>query len=185
MSEEEKKELTQKNEDITSVIKTGGMEYVFGESIMLFSHQMYHHKKYRPFYGIGKVIRIVKGEKADLLYVRFGIFETVHSRLVVVYENTARRQILTLKRGHCVQVYGMCRYFTTEFTDVTTKERKKRIRLGLYASSLIGWYVPTMMDVRKMPTNEDLVAPSEKEKEIQQTFEDVLNEFLTGKGEKE
>ena len=162
-------------------VAAGTMEYLFGESLMLFGWQKYHGKKYRPFYGVGVVYRVVKGDKQDLVYVRFGPFNTTKTRLVVVYHNHARRQTLTLKRGQVAQVYGICRYFT-ESIEINGR-KAKGVRLGLYATAILGWYVPTMLDIRKMPTNEDLVEPSEKEKDIQETLENVLDDFLNGKGD--
>ena len=162
-------------------VAAGTMEYLLGESLMLFGWQKYHGKKYRPFYGIGVVYRVVKGDKQDLVYIRFGCFNTVKTRLVVVYHNHARRQILTLKRGQCCQVYGVCRYFKDDINLNGVKT--KGLRLGLYATAIQGWYVPTMLDIRKLPTNEDLVSPTEKEQEIQKTFEEVLDDFLNGEEE--
>lgn len=161
----------------------GNMEYMLGESLMLFGKQKYHGKYYRPFYGVGVVYRVVKGDKQDLVYVRFGCFQNVKHRLIVVYHNHARRQILTLKRGQCCQVYGICRTYTTDIT--LNGEKAKGVKLGLYAIAINGWYVPTMLDIKRLPTNDDLVEMSEKEKDLAQTFDDILNEFLTGKGEED
>ena len=163
--------------------ESGTMEHLRDESLMLFSYAYHNKKRYRLFYGIGKVYRVVKGEKQDLIYINFGVFKEKRTRLVVAFENHARRQIMTLKRGQVCQVYGVCRYFTTKINlrGVETKG----VRLGLYAIAINGWYVPTMFDIRKMPTNTDLVAPSEKEQELQDMFEDVLDDFLNGKGEDE
>lgn len=171
------------NDPFTQTNGMGNMEYVFGESLMLFGNQKYHGKKYRPFYGVGVVYRVVKGDKQDLIYIRFGCFPTVKTRLVVAYHNQARRQTLTLKRGQCCQVYGICRHFTTKYTDLKTHKEGLRLRLGLYAIGISAWYVPTMIDIRRLPTNEDLEEPTEKEQEIQQTFEEVLDDFLNGNGE--
>ena len=157
---------------------TGTMEHTKDESLMLFSYSMYDNKKYRPFYGIGVVYRVVKGEKSDLIYINFGLFKEHKTRIVVAYENHARRQILTLKRGQVCQVYGMCRYFITDIEINGVKS--KGVRLGLYAKGIQGWYVPTMLDIKRLPINDDLVSPSEKEEDLQQTFEDVLNEFMNG-----
>ena len=162
---------------------SGTMEHTKDECLMLFSYSTHNHKRYRPFYGVGIVYRVVKGDKQDLVYINFGLFPTNRTRLVVVYDNHSRRQLLTLKRGQVCHVYGMCRYFTTdvEVNGVKTKG----VRLGLYAKGIQGWYTPTMLDIRRMPPNEDIVAPTEKEEELQQTFEDVLNEFMNGGGSEE
>ena len=148
------------------------------ESLMLFSYAWRNKKRYRLFYGIGKVYRVVKGEKQDLIYVNFGAFKENKRRIVVAYENHARRQVMTLKRGQVCQVYGICRYFTTKIK--LNGLETKGIKLGLYAIAINGWYVPTMFDIRKMPTNDDLVEPTEKEENLMDTFEDVLDQFLKG-----
>ena len=179
MSDEELKE----KEPYVRPVAAGTMEYLFGESLMLFGWQKYHGKKYRPFYGVGVVYRVVKGDKQDLVYVRFGCFNTVKTRLVVAYHNHARRQILTLKRGQCCQVYGVCRYFKTDINLNGVKT--KGLRLGLYATAIQGWYVPTMLDIRRTPTNEDIVAPTENEKQYMENMDDLLNEFMTGNGDEE
>ena len=165
------------------LIQFGNMEYVMGESLMLFGQQKWHGKSYRLFYGVGVVYRVVKGEKADLVYVRFGCFPSTKARLVVVYDNRSRRQTMTLKRGQTCQVYGIARNFRQKlvYGSKTTYE----LRLGLYARGINGWYTPTMLDIRKMPINEDVVEPSEKEKETMKSFEEVLNEFMNGNGEEE
>ena len=174
------KELT---EPYVKPVAAGTMEYLYGESLMLFGWQKYHGKKYRPFYGIGVVYRVVKGEKQDLVYVRFGPFNTTKTRLVVVYHNHARRQILTLKRGQCCQVYGVCRYFTTDI-KLNGKDTKG-LKLGLYATAIQGWYVPTMLDIRRLPTNEDIVEPTQNEKQYLENMDELLNEFMTGNGDEE
>ena len=179
-----KKEINKNNDEpYVKPTLSGTMEHLKDESLMLFSYSMHNHKRYRMFYGIGVVYRVVKGEKQDLLYVNFGIFKEKKTRLVVVYDNHSRRQLLTLKRGQVCQIYGLCRYFTTDI--MLNGQKTKGVRLGLYAKGINGWYVPTMLDIRKMPINEDLSDPTEKEEEIQQTLEDVLNEFMTGQGEEE
>ena len=185
MADNNKKEIN-KYADKTLVFPTiaGGMEHLQDESLMLFSYSIHNKKRYRLFYGIGKVYRVVKGEKQDLIYINFGGFKEYKTRLVVAYDNHARRQVLTLKRGQICQVYGVCRYFTTEIT-LPNGQKSKGVRLGLYAMGLNGWYVPTMFDIKKMPPNADLVEPSDKEKEIQETFEDVLDDFLNGVGSEE
>lgn len=154
-----------------------------GESLILFDYSQRQGKSYRIFYGIGIVYRVVKGDKQDLVYINFGIFKERKTRLVVIYENHARRQLITLKRGQVCQVYGVCRHYTTKIN--LNGVETKGMRLGLYATAIQGWYVPTMFDIRKMPTNEDIVSPSEKEQDLINTFEDVLDDFLNGTGEDE
>ena len=169
-------DLNELNEE--SYIKpqlSGTMEHLKDESLMLFSYSQHNKKRYRLFYGIGVVYRVVKGEKQDLIYINFGIFREHPTRLVVAYENHARRQLLTLKRGQVCQVYGICRYYKA---DVEINGFKtKGIRLGLYARGILGWYVPKMMDIKKMPINEDIVAPTENEEEVMDFLGELEKEW--------
>lgn len=179
-----KKEINKQNKEPYVVpVFSGSMEHTKDESLMMFSYSMHNKKRYRLFYGIGVVYRVVKGDKQDLIYINFGMFREHQTRLVVAYENNARRQILTLKRGQVCQVYGVCRYFTTEIE--LNGKKTKGVKLGLYARAIQGWYVPTMIDLKKMPINDNLEEPTEKEKQVQKTFEDVLDDFLNGKGEED
>ena len=177
-----KEEINILNEEDFSLNTTGQMEHTMNETLMLFSYSWRNRKRYRLFYGVGTVYRVVKGEKQDLIYINFGVFPENQTKLVVAYDNIARRQVLTLKKGQPCQVYGLCRYYTTEF-ETEDGRKLKRVRLGLYAKGINGWYVPTMMDIKKMPTNEDIVDPSEKEEELLENFDDILDSFLNGKGE--
>lgn len=177
-------ELDSLNEEELIPLKMNDkIECVAGESLLFFGKSKLGFKNYRIFYGIGKVYRVVKGDKQDLIYINFSVFGKHNTRLVVAYDNHPRRQVLTLKRGQICHVYGISRYYTTDLEINGVK--KKRVRLGLYACALQGWYVPSMMDIKKMPVNDDLVPPTEKETELQQTFEEVLNEFMSGYGEEE
>ena len=177
-----KKELNKLNDDPYVMPKMSGtMEHLKNESLMLFSYSMFNKKRYRLFYGIGVVYRVVKGEKQDLIYINFGMFGGHQPRLVVAYSNHARRQILTLKRGQVAQVYGICRYFTTDI--MLNGKKTKGVKLGLYARARQGWYVQTMIDIRKMPVNDDLENPTIKEEQVQTTLEDILDDFLNGTGE--
>lgn len=159
------------------------IQSVYGESLMLFGTSTHKGKHYRIFYGIGEIYRIAKGDKSDLVYVNFGIWKNNRPRLVILYGNHARRQVLTLKRGQMCQVYGICRYYKEK---VNTKVGERTgIKLGLFAQNILGWYVPTMFDIRKMPTNEDIVDPTENEKIAEEKFDDLLDSFLNGKEDEE
>jgi len=181
-SKEERKQIANERTFVNPTLN-GTMEHLKDESLMLFGYSYRNKKRYRIFYGIGKVYRVVRGDKQDIVYINFGIFKEHNTRAVIVMDNHPRRQTLTLKRGQVCQVYGMCRYFTTEIEINGVKT--KGVRLGLYALGLNGWYVPTMLDIRKMPTNEDLVRPTENEQKFQETMEDILNEFMNGTGDEE
>lgn len=173
----DKEEIENLNEEEYIKPKLNGIiEHTNEESLMFFSYSKHNDKHYRLFYGIGIVYRVVKGEKIDMVYINFGIFKSIKTRVVVTYDNHARRQLMTLKRGQVCQVYGLCRYYQTECE--INGEKKKGLRLGLYAKGILGWYVPTMMDIKKMPINEDLVKMTENEEQLEETFDQVLDSFL-------
>ena len=160
----------------------GNMEHLKDESLMLFGYCTNNGKKYRLYYGIGRVYRVVKGDKMDMVYINFGLFRGHMTRVVVVHDNQARRQTLTLKRGQMCQVYGLCRYYQTKVKNKKGEE-VSGTRLGLYATAIQGWYVPTMLDIRRLPKNEDIVSPSQNEERFMDNMDDLLNEFMTGNGE--
>ena len=159
----------------------GTMECVKGESIMFFGWQERKKKQYRQFYGIGVVHRVVRGNECDLIFINFGVFNDHWTRLVVAHDNHARRQTMTLKRGQVCQVYGICKYYTTE--KEIKGEMKKVVELGLYAKGILGWYVPTMLDIRKMPVNDNLDIPKGDDLDKEEKMVDILDQFMSGKGE--
>lgn len=177
----EENKLAPTNDPYVKPVVQKDMECLFGETLMLFSKCIHNGKEYKPFYGIGIVYRVVRGEKKDFVYVRFGCFQNVKVRLVVVDHNHARRQTLTLKRGQCCQIYGISRYYT-DYINLNGK-RVKGIKLGLFATAINGWYVPTMLDIKKMPTNEDVVRPTDKEENLMENFDALLDEFYNGDDE--
>lgn len=157
----------------------GTMEHMKGESLMLFGWETYKQKKFRPFYGIGIVYRVVKGDKSDLVYINFGMFSEHRTRVVVVIDNHSRRQILTLKRGQVCQVYGVCRFYTRK-KPLENGEVQKEVDLLMFAKGLNGWYVPTMLDIKKMPINDNLVEPNEFDQKVSEIGEDILDQFMNG-----
>lgn len=154
------------------------MQCLKGESLMLYGWDELREKKYRPFFGIGIVRKIVKGEKGDMVYINFGMSIRHFHRKVYVYENHARRQILTLKKGQVCMIYGVCLYQTRKRT--INGERKKVLDVVLFATGMQGWYVPTMVDIRKMPTNDEILNPNEEEFEEEEIAKDILDQFMEG-----
>lgn len=177
-----KKELTKHNEEEDRFpISAKPLSHIPNESVVLFTYSQHCDKRYRLFYGVGIVYRVVKGEKCDLVYINFGLLKQRKPRLVVVFDNHARRQIMTLKRGQVAQVYCLARFYELKKSD--NPSERKAIKFGLYAKGLQGWYVPKSFDIKQLE-NEDLVAPTEKEKNLMNEFEDVLAQFYT-KGDDE
>lgn len=170
-------ELSEISEEDIKFVKNAFMENVLNESLMFYNFGYHNEKRYRLFYGIGKVMNVVKGDKVDLVYMKFGAFDETLVRLVVVYHNHARRQIMTLKRGQYAQVYGLARYFRQKIER--DNKTYMKLKIGLYAIAMQGWFVPTMLDIKKMPTNEDLIIdPDKNAKHDMEMFESVLDQFL-------
>ena len=89
-------------------------------------------------FGIGRVVRIEKGDKFDIVKITFG---RNTSRQLIVISNHARRQILTLKRGQYCIFLGHYRLAKSPFNQ------GEKIWM-FYAHMLQGMYVPKMVDIR-------------------------------------
>ena len=153
---------------------SGIVEHIRGETLMHFGVCKINKINYRQVWGVGRVRRISKGDKFDLVYISFGI-EHKWKRIIVI-DNFARRQIMTLKRGQICQVYGVCRYFTT---DVKLKgQQVKGQRLGLYAKGIQGWYVPKVMDIINVDPNDVEELTKENESKI-----DFIDKLIMGEEE--
>jgi len=155
----------------------GLMENLKGESLMFFGFNELNGRIYRPFFGLGIVRHISHGEERDIVYIDFGMQGMVKDhtpKAVYAYDNHAKRQILTLKRGQVCMVFGLCRFYTWK----DKKTHQERIGVFMFAKGFQGWYVPTMKDVKKMPRNDDMIDFSDREKEVEEQIErDVLELF--------
>lgn len=122
------------------------------------------NEKRRFVVGIGRPIKICKGEEFDVVYMDFG---SGLWREIVVKSNHARRQIYTLKRGQYAWFYGfMCRYKDQESGEFKT---------ALYARAFQGWFVPKNMDIKKLDPNEIEKLTEENESKI-----NFIDELLQG-----
>lgn len=139
-----------------------------GESVRI-------HKKYNGgfsiFDGTALVKRISRGNEFDIVYAVFGIMSN-KLRPIVVIENQARRQILTLKCGQYAYFYGACVKRKEEMTF--NGKIKKVFRWEFYASVCQGYYVPKMFDVRKNATD---IASGEIEDETTPMSDNETNAF--------
>jgi hypothetical protein len=112
-------------------------------SYILFGRMTANHKIYRGFFGIGKVLKISKGDMLDIVLVKFG------NRLqnVIASYNHPRRQVMTLKKGNLVSVYGV---MGVKLISVDGKDGKphKHLKRTIYAWGLMNWYVPLAGDLR-------------------------------------
>ena len=103
--------------------------FVFGSSVGT--------TNYRWCLGVGRVCKIKQGENFDLLYLNFGKFK----REIIVQNNHARRQLLTLKCGQLSTFYGKFKYY---------KNEKGETKCIFYAIGLQAWYVPKALDIKRM-----------------------------------
>lgn len=131
------------------------------ESIIIFDTQENHDTNARQCFGIGKVMRVFKGEKLDIIYMNFG---RKYNRKIVVFHNHARRQVYTLKRGQLASIYG---YFKTYVEDKQTKA-------VLYALGFQAWFVPKTLDIKEYNTD----TLDELTKENETSMLNFLDEIL-------
>lgn len=118
------------------------------ESIIVFPK---FSKTFSIFQGIGLVKRISRGEEFDVVYAVFGIHSN-KTRPIVVIENRARRQILTLKCGQYAIFYGACVKRKKRATYTNKQGKSSTVDTyywELYAYMMQGFYVPKMFDIRK------------------------------------
>lgn len=122
------------------------------------------HTDYRWCLGVGKVIKIKKGENFDLLYLNFG---RKYAREIIVQYNHARRQLLTLKRGQYATFYGKFRFYLDD---------SGKSKTTFYAYGLQAWYVPRMLDIKQMNLDEEQYddIDQEQENETQKMIDDLL-----------
>lgn len=132
-------------------------------------------KQYRTFIGWGKVVRIQKGDKIDLVTLKFG-FRVLK---VIASLNHARRMAQALKRGHICSVFGLARIQYNEWIDHKTKEPRKGYVHRLYAMGFQDWYVPKMADLRAVGKG-DMVDIDEN---VEEFYKDFTLEDLDMKGE--
>lgn len=156
---------------------------LYGNTIVRFP---LHHSQF-GWFGIGKVLRISKGEEADLVYVAFyptGKGEMVDPTMVIVGGNHPRRQLLTLKRGQYAAFYGRCIKVWNEI-EINGKKATKGV-WQFYAYALQGWYVPTMFDVRQSKKdNVDETLFTEMSENETNFLNDIIDNLFENKGEDE
>ena len=105
------------------------------ESLMLFDNDK-EDKDYRFCFGVGTTTKIVRGESCDKVYIRFG---RSYGEEIFVYDNIARRQLLTIVKGHRTLFYGKIKFF----------QQEKVCKVFFIALGLMDWYTPRALDIKK------------------------------------
>lgn len=131
------------------------------ESLIFFGRSHYE-QRYNVVLGVGRVRMIKTSEKFDLVKINFG---RRYSRLIIVKDNHARRQIYTLTKGQLAWFYG---YYAT------FKNEKGELESVLYAKGFQGWYVPKVMDIRKIDSD----LPQELDESEQETMQQMINDLF-------
>lgn len=88
--------------------------------------------------GVGTCTKIIKGNDFDLCYINFG---RSYGREIIVRDNHARRQLLTLKRGHLTSFIGKFNIYT---------DKKGQLRVIFYAIGFQDWYMPIAADFKEL-----------------------------------
>ena len=116
------------------------------------------------------MVSVQHGEILDKVEMNFGY----HKREILVYDNHARRQIYTLKRGHLAWFYGISKTILVE-----GKSKKIFTARGFQA-----WYVPKMLDIKHYDL--DTITDLEKDQEESaQTLVNFIDDLLKGNIEDE
>ena len=183
--------------DIPKMAKSPWQLYVtnlHGESILYFNG---YRDDEKLFWGIAKVIKVFKGDKFDVVNARFGIGGNTKIRPVMVFDNHARRQLLTIKQGQYAEFYGTAQVMVKKLEpqDTNYKEGEYRyLRQWNFAAYMIqGKYLPTSFDVKKRnkeiasgETIDDFENLTEAQQEtFNQIIEDIMKNFDDGKLEDE
>lgn len=146
-------------------VMTPKNELLFITNAMFYEGQ----NRFRACYGVGIVMKILKGDKFDLIYMNLGrgIGESTLRKIVVEKAN-ARKQIYTLKVNQFAQVVG-------EFRNYATKgENGYKYEGVIYADALNGWYVPKSFDRNHF---EDIESIDEMSEEETNEFENALDQW--------
>ena len=105
--------------------------YAYGfESLIMIPND---NPRFNQFFGIARIFKISRGDAFDVITVAFGVLNKV--RDILVTDNFARRQLLTLKKGQYALIFGEAHLVYRETTTghkVAKWEFMSRLNLGMY-----------------------------------------------------
>lgn len=150
------------------------VEHSENESVLFFGHINSKGKTFRQFWAIGAVVRVLRNETYDLLIIKFGD----HCRKVVVADNHARRQLLTVKSGEYAQIFGVAKAVRNKYTT-KDGEYKDYIKYYFYALAIQGMFVPSLVEIKrkKMKIDDKTVADYDIENEENKSYIDFIDEL--------
>lgn len=130
--------------------------------------------------GIGIVMKIERGEKFDIITVRFGM--TRRTRELLVFHNQARRQILTLKRGQCGIFSGEARLQEKMVKLYDDRPPVKRKWWVFHSYVNYGFYVPKAYDFKKHKEDVENGVEEEQIEKMQESrekhYDSVINDLF-------
>lgn len=148
------------------------VEHIANGNLMLLGSVEYRNELYRQFVGFGRLTMIKHSENYDLVHVKFAHNEK--SRVIVVSDNMARRQLLTCKKGWFMSVIGYAKVRKSGY--VKDKEYRRELKYMFYAEAIQGWFVPTLVDIKRNNYALDTTIV-EEEKESYINFIDEIKGF--------
>ena len=148
-----------------------------------------HHTsnpKVALFEGMASILKVMRGDKYDIVYAKFGLLRR-KARPVVVYHNHARRQLLLLKKGYMTRICGIAVLKRIPVEHPTNKEIKYVRNWNLLAYDFNVSEVPTAYDIKKLSKQGELEETEELHTDngdfYQQLIDDMLNARKHIKGE--
>ena len=134
------------------------------------------------FIGNGRVVGVSRGEDFDIVAIKFGLINH-NPRKVLVYDNHARRQVATLKKGYPVWVSGTGIMRKTQIENPTNPKITFYKKWYYMADDFNQSYVPTAYDVKRMGKNGELEEMNIFNEEHKDFYQDLVNDLLKAKTE--
>ena len=131
----------------------------------------------RPYFLCGVLMQISKGEEFDVLTVKTSDAKKECYKSVLVYNNHARRQIYTCRKGQSLISYGLS---ALREIEITYRGKKRRVMKRFFWANMIqGMYVPKSLDIKHdvdyQENQVDTMSIEQKE-----YWEDTINSLLDG-----
>ena len=134
------------------------------ESLMVMGND--NSLPFRWCMGVGTCTKIIKGNDFDLAYINFG---RNYGREIIVRDNHARRQLLTLKQGHLTSFLGKFNIY---------KDKKDQLRVIFYAIGFQDWYLPIAGDFKELKKESVDLFDSQLSLEEEKDYSNFIDELI-------